>query len=125
MDDHFVHGSLIPPAEAPASRRGPVVFAAVVVLILGILVAIFWRELLSLPSSFSPRSSGEAAEQASPTAEEKARLLESAVETSSTAPPPVSAGAKTTLLEEGSTGAVSAPDSAISAEEKAKLLGGE
>lgn len=122
MDDHFEHSILIPlePESAPR-RRHPVVILAVVVITIGVICTVFWRQLFSLPSFFSSPEAIPITEQAPPTIEEKAALLQGTggTQDSPSAPP---AAAKAELLQ--SSGA-SAPSSQISAEEKAKLLQGQ
>ena len=125
MDDHFEHGSLIPPPEPSPHQRRPVIIAvsAVVVIVLGILVALYWRQLIAFPSSFSSDTSSTPGEQQAPTIEQKMQLLAGATGTPSAAP--VSPERKAALLEETDSGAVNALAPSISAEEKAKLLGGQ
>ena len=123
MDDHFERGSLIPPPESSPHRRGPVIVAAVVIVVLGALAALYWRQLIALPSFFSSGASGTPEEQQSPTIEQKMQLLGGESGTPSAAP--VSPEGKAALLEETDSGAASAPAPSISAEEKAKLLNGQ
>ena len=124
MDDHFAHGSLIPSEPTTHKhRRVPVLIAVAVVLILGALVAIYWKKLVTFPSLFSSDSGDEIRQESPPpTIEEKVKLLEgeSSAPTASSPPPDT----KAALLEEEGR-AASAPASQLSADEKAKLLGGQ
>ena len=123
MDDHVTHSGLL--SEEPRHRRAPAIIVAVIVLVLAALTAIFWKQIIALPSLFSSQLPGGAPEQKPPTLQEKMRLL--GVDSDAPPPPPPSAEvmeAKAALFEDTSGGAA-APAPSISADEKAKLLGGE
>ena len=127
LEDHFRHNVF---TDSQAHRRGPVILAAIVVLILGVLGAMYWLGLFSL---FSSSSVNQTLEQAPTTLEEKKRLLEtdsgadSGGDSPSPAAAPIPVSTKAALLESDSSAksdTTAPPPPPMSAEDKAKLLGG-
>lgn len=125
VDDHFVHGLYMPPEES--HRRGPVILAVVVILVLGALGALYWGKVITFPFSFSTSEQGQAPQKAPPpTLEQKQALLNSGTNgnsESSNSPAPAQA-AKEALLE-SNTKATGASSPQISSDEKKRLLGAQ
>lgn len=122
MDDHFTHSTLIP-IEPTAHRRRPVILTIVIILILGVLATIYWRQLIALPFSSSGSSNQVHQETPPPTLEAKAKLLQSGNDVQAPAAP-LSPESKATLLESDNS-TESAPAQGLPADEKAKLLRGQ
>ena len=120
MEDHFMHNTF-PPPQTP-HRRWPIILAIVVILVLGVVAALYWQKW---PFSFSSRTQTQAPEAVPLTLEEKRNLLQAGgdLSASSTTSQSPSLDAKKELLQNDTED--SAPMPQVSLEDKKKLLGSE
>ncbi len=118
MDDF---SNNIPPSSSHGGRNIAIVGGAVLIIIVGFLVLKYWSKLTSV----SPFGTGQEAPQKIYTPAEKAQLLRSLQQTSSTTgaqSPPITPAAKAQLLQQVSTQNSAQPAPQPSTAEKMKLL---